>query len=69
MTLAAGTWTGYRFVSGTSTISSSTRATYSRPTSTTFVASAVVNGRLHVLVDRGRYAGYWLPVLSGVSLG
>lgn len=69
VTLAAGTWTGYRFVSGTTTVSSSTRATYSRPTSTTFIASAVINGRLHVLVDRGRYAGYWLPVLSGVSLG
>ncbi|WP_406832462.1 D-glucuronyl C5-epimerase family protein [Pedococcus sp. KACC 23699] len=66
--LQHGNWTAYQYDSfGTPTARRS--AYYASPTSAPASASAIIHGQLHLLISRGRYAGCWLPVTPGVTLG
>ena len=67
VTLRAGTWTAYRYNSSAAALAHRT-GSYASPTSAPVSASAVIHGQLHLLISRGRYAGYWLPMTSGVTL-
>ena len=65
--LSAGTWAAYQY-SSTATIVAQRKAYYASPTSAPASASAIIHGQLHLLISRGRYEGYWLPVTAGVTL-
>lgn len=67
VTMRAGTWTAYQY-NPQGVVTARTTATYAAATSAPGSASALVHGQLHVLITRGRYAGYWLPVVSGVAI-
>jgi hypothetical protein len=64
---AAGSHTGYRF-SASGAVTASRAAWLSRASSAAASARAVINGRPHVLVANGTWAGYWLPESSRVVL-
>lgn len=65
--LRAGTWTAYQYDSYAKVLRQRS-ANYPAPTSAPASASAIIHGQLHLLISRGRYAGYWLPVTAGVTL-
>lgn len=67
VTLRAGTWTAYQY-SPSAVVTARRSGTYAAPTSAPASASAVIHGQLHLMISRGRYAGYWLPVTTGVTL-
>jgi len=64
---AAGTYRGYRFTSSWQVASTKL---YTLAASSTAAADrwAVINGRAYVLMVNGVWAGYWMPVGSGVTI-
>jgi hypothetical protein len=64
---AAGSHTGYRF-SASGAVTASKAVWLSRVSAAAASARAVINGRPHVLVANGTWAGYWLPESSRVVL-
>jgi hypothetical protein len=67
VTLPAGTWTAYKY-SESATVVARKSGTYAAKTSAPASASAIIHGQLHLLISRGRYAGYWLPVTTGLMM-
>jgi thermitase len=64
----AGTYTGYKYYSSGS-ISASKKMTLSSASSAYTTSEAIINGRWHYYVSNGGWAGYWMPLTGGVSLG
>ena len=67
ITLAAGTYTGYRYDS-LGRRSGSLTARLSRASGASIDAAAVINGVLHYRVHDGIWRGTWLPVDSRIGL-
>lgn len=67
VTLRPGVWTAYQY-SPTAVVTARKSAIYTAATSAPVSASAIIHGQLHLLISRGRYAGYWLPFTTGVTL-
>jgi hypothetical protein len=67
VTLRSGTWTAYKY-SPTAAVVARKVGSYAAQTSAPASSSAIIHGQLHVLISRGRYAGYWLPVTAGVTM-
>lgn len=64
---SAGTYTGYRY-SANGTITASKRVTLRSASGANTTGRAIINGRLHLYMVDGAWAGYWMPVSSGVAL-
>jgi Subtilase family/Bacterial Ig-like domain len=62
-----GTWTAYRFRAGGDILGARTLTRWSS-SSGRAVAWAVINGRPHLAMVSGPWAGYWLPERNGVRL-
>lgn len=67
VTLRAGTWTAYQY-SESATVTARRSGTYLSTTSAPASASAIIHGQFHFLISQGRFAGYWLPVTSGITV-
>jgi spore germination protein YaaH len=67
VSFAIGTHTGYRFTA-TGAVSASKTATLGNSSSAQASARAVINGRPHLLIANGIWAGYWVPESSRIIL-
>jgi hypothetical protein len=67
VTVQAGTYTAYRY-DQTGKVMGSRVGRWSHPSRTLTDQGAVIVGRRHVYITAGVWAGYWLPVTTGVSL-
>lgn len=67
VSFAKGTYTGYRYDS-TGTVTASRVYTLAAASGASASAWAVINGRSHLLIANGVWAGYWVPLGTGVTL-
>jgi hypothetical protein len=67
VTFAAGTYTGVR-VDATGAVTDSKPFELGKASGAPAAAFANLNGTPHVLITAGVWAGYWVPVVEGVSL-
>ena len=63
----AGTHTGYRFTTS-GQVSATKSYALARSSSASADRWAVINGRAYVLMVNGVWAGYWMPIGTGVTV-
>jgi D-glucuronyl C5-epimerase-like protein len=65
--IAPGTYTAYR-LDTTGVIAGRKTATFHGPTTAATAVSGIVEGRQANYIATGTYAGYWLPMVHGISV-